>query len=147
MREYKNLPATFNDRIHAFSIDYGIIALIMLITIFMQIHPIYGPYIKMVVTLLFWYFVNIGPSHFKSGISLGKFNSKLIVLDEEYNEVKIQTMYLREFFILISTLVTGGLYLPISMYLLDKRIDKRAVHDLLFKTRVVRTTIFIGKSE
>ena len=101
----------------------------------------------MAITLVGWYFINIFPSHIKLGTSLGKRNSKLVILDEEFKEVNIKTMYLREFFILICIFLTAGLYLIVSMYLLDKRIDKRAIHDLVFKTRVVRTTIFIGKTE
>lgn len=147
MREHKYLPATFNDRIHAFSIDYGLVALIMLIAIFMQFHPEYGRYIKMAITLLFWYLINILPSHFKPGTSLGKINSDLIILNDQFEEVTIKTIYLREFFILVCTLLTGGIYMLISFILLDKRIDKRAIHDLLFKTRVVRKTPFVGKSE
>ena len=147
MREYNNLPATFNDRIHAFSIDFGLVMLVMLIAIFTQIHPVFGQYIKMFVTLLFWYILNVFPSHFKPGTSLGKNNSKIIILTEDYKTVSIKVIYIREVFILLLTLFTGGLYIPISFALLNKRIDKRAIHDLLLNTRVVRTTPFIGKSE
>lgn len=147
MREYKNLPATFNDRIHAFSIDYGLVVLIMLIMIFMQIHPVYGAYIKIAVTFVSWYLINVSPSFFKPGSSLGKKNSEVIVLTNDYNEVSIGTMHLREFFILICTLATGGIYVFVSFILLEKRIDKRAIHDLVFNTRVVREKPFIGLSE
>jgi len=147
MREHKYLPATFNDRVSAFSFDYGIVLLVMLIAIFMQIHPIYGPYIKILITLIFWYIFNVVPSFYKPGTSLGKHNTDIIVLTDDYQEVSVKTMHYREFFILTCSLFSFGLYVVISFILLDKRVDKLAIHDLIFKTRVVRKTPFVGKSE
>lgn len=147
MREHKYLPATFNDRIQAFSIDYGSVVLIMLISIFMQFNSEYDPYIKMLITLSAWYIINVVPNFIKPGSSLGKRNSDTIILTEKYTEVTIAKMHQREFFILISSLLTGGIYIVVAFFLLDKRVDKRAIHDIIFKTRVVRKTPFVGKSE
>lgn len=145
MTEHNNLPANFNDRIHAFSIDYGGVFLIMLINIFMQYHPDYDFVIRIGLTLLGWYFLNVFPSHISRGNSLGKKNSDIIVLTKDYEEVSLATMYGREFFILIASILTAGLYVIISFALLDKKIDKRAIHDVIFKTRVVKKTPFVGK--
>ncbi len=145
MKEHKHLPADFNDRIHAFSIDYGAVFLIMLINIFMQYHPEYDVIIRMGLTLVGWYMLNVFPNHISKGNSLGKKNSDIIVLTEDYKEVSIWTMYGREFFILLMWIGTAGLYVIISFALLEKRIDKRAIHDLIFKTRVVKKTPFVGK--
>lgn len=147
MREHKYLPATFNDRISAFSFDYGLVALVLLIMIFMKIHPEYDPLIKIIVILVFWYIFNIVPAYFKPGITLGKRSTDIIILDENYKEVTILTIHLRQFFILLVSIFTIGLYLVVSFILLDRRIDKRSIHDLIFKTRVVRRTPFIGKGD
>jgi len=145
MLEHKYLPASFNDRIHAFSIDYGAVFLIMLINIFMQYHPEYDVIIRMGLTVIGWYLLNVFPSHISRGNSLGKKNADIIILTEDYKEVSLLRMYGREFFILLMCVGTAGLYIFISFAILDKRIDKRAIHDLLFKTRVVKKTPFVGK--
>lgn len=145
MIEHNHLPANFNDRIHAFSIDYGAVFLIMLINIFMQYHPVYDVFIRIGLTIVGWYLLNVFPNHFSRGNSIGKQNSDIIVLTEDYNPVSIWTMYGRQFFILVMSIMTAGLYVIISFALLDRRIDKRAIHDLIFKTRVVKKTPFVGK--
>lgn len=145
MLEHKYLPANFNDRIHAFSIDYGAVFLVMLINVFMNYHPDYNMIIRISLTLVGWFCFNILPSHFSKGNSLGKQNSDIIILTEDYKRVTLLTMYGREFFILILSLCTAGLYVIVSFALLDRRIDKRAIHDMLFKTRVVKKTPFVGK--
>ncbi len=141
MKEYNHLPVQFNERIHAFSIDYGVVFLSVLIVIFMDFSPIY----KYAIVLLVWYLMNIFPSYIKRGISLGKVNSGTIILDENYQKVEMRTIYLREIFILVLALITAGFYIPISFIMLLKRNDKRSIHDLIFKTRVVYAKALISK--
>ena len=147
MREHNNLPATFNYRIHAFSFDYGLVALIVLINIFMQFGTEYDQYIRMALSLIGWYVVLIGPSFFSKGITLGRKNSKIRLATEEYNEIDIKTVHARQLFILLATLLSGGVYVFVAYYFMQKRIDKRAIHDLIFNTRVIRTDPFVGLSE
>ena len=145
MLEHKYLPANFNDRIHAFSIDYGGVFLIMLINIFMQYHPEYDVIIRIGLTIVGWYLLNVFPNHLSRGNSLGKQNSDIIIFTEDYKKVSLLTMYGREFFIFLLSVGTAGLYIVVSFVLLDRRIDKRAIHDLIFKTRVVKKTPYVGK--
>ncbi len=133
MKEDKNLPVQFNERIHASSIDYGVVFLSVIIVIFMQFDPIY----KYLIILLVWYLMNVFPSFFKKGITLGKINSGTIVVDENNNSVTLSTIHLRSFFILICGFITVGFYFIIAFILLNKRNDKRSIHDLIFKTKVV----------
>ena len=133
MKEYNNLPVQFNERIHAFSIDYGVVFLSILIVIFMYISPIY----KVLIILFVWYMMNIFPSFIKRGITLGKINSKTKIVDEFDNEVSIKVIHLRSLFILVVGFATVGLYFIVALYLLTKRSDKRSIHDLIFKTKVV----------
>ena len=133
MKEYNNLPVQFNERIHAFSIDYGVVFLSVLIVIFMYINPI----LKVVIILVVWYMMNIFPSFIKRGITLGKVNSKIKIVDESDNEVSLKVIHLRSLFILVVGFVTVGLYFIVALYLLTKRSDKRSIHDLIFKTKVV----------
>jgi len=133
MKEYNNLPVQFNERIHATSVDYALVFLIMLIMIFTKINPMY----KYIIILLVWYSLNILPSFFKRGITLGKINSGTIVVNEDNSQVTMMTIHLRAFFILIAGGLTVGLYFLVAFILLTKRLDKRSVHDLIFKTKVV----------
>lgn len=133
MKEYNNLPVQFNERIHAFSIDYGVVFLSVLIVIFMYINPIF----KVLIILFVWYMMNIFPSFIKKGITLGKINSKIRIVDESNNEVSLKVMHLRSLFILVVGFVSVGIYFILALYLLAKRSDKRSIHDLIFKTKVV----------
>jgi len=135
MKEDKYLPAQFNERIHAIGIDFGVVFISVLIVIFLYIDPTF----KVVIMLVVWYMMNILPSFFKKGITLGKLNSGTIVVDELYNEVTLKVMHLRELFKLVLGFITLGLYFLYALYLLTKRNDKRSIHDLVFKTRVVYT--------
>lgn len=133
MKEIHNLPVQFNERIHAFSIDYGIVFLSMLIVIFLYMDPVF----KLLIVLTVWYMMNIFPSFIKSGTSLGKKNSKIIVVNELNKEVTLKVMHFREIFILVIAVITVGFYFPIAFLLLNRRSDKRSIHDLIFKTKVI----------
>lgn len=133
MKEDKFLPVQFNERIHAIGIDYGVVFVSVLIVIFLYIEPVY----KIIIVLVVWYLMNIVPSFFKRGITLGKINSGTIILNEFNQEVTLITMHLREIFKLVLGFITVGLYFLLSFYLINKRSDKRSIHDLIFKTRVV----------
>ena len=147
MREHNNLPATFNYRISAFSVDYGSVVLIMLIMIFMQFGTAYDNYIRMAITLVGWYIINVGPNFFSKGSSIGKKHNDIKIVTKDFKEVSLATMHLREFLILFFSFITVGLYVFIALYFLEKRIDKRAIHDLICNTRVIRTKPFVGKSD
>ena len=133
MKEYHNLPVQFNERIHAFSIDYGVVFLSMLIMVFMTFDPIY----KYIIILIVWYLMNIFPSFFKRGITLGKLNSGTIIVDLYNSPVKLSTIHLRAFFVLILGFFTAGIYFTVALFLLLKRSDKRSIHDIVFSTKVV----------
>lgn len=133
LKEDNNLPVQFNERIHATSIDYGVVFLSVIIVIFMQWEVMY----KYLVILVVWYFMNVFPSFFKRGITLGKINSGTIVVDMSNNKVSLIKIHLRSFFILICGFLTAGLYFIIAFILLNRRTDKRSIHDLIFKTKVV----------
>ena len=133
MKEDKYLPAQFNERIHAIGIDYGVVFISIFIVIFLYIDPVF----KVIIMIVVWYLMNIVPSFFKKGITLGKLNSGTIVVDEFNNEVTLKVMHLRELFKLVIGFITLGLYFLLALYLLTKRSDKRSIHDFVFKTRVV----------
>ena len=133
MKEYNNLPVQFNERIHAFSIDYGVVFLSVLIVIFMYINPVF----KVLIILFVWYMMNIFPSFIKKGITLGKINSKTKIVDESNTEVSLKVIHLRSLFILVVGCISVGIYFILALYLLTKRSDKRSIHDLIFKTKVV----------
>lgn len=133
MPEYKHLPALFNERINAFATDFMFVALVALIAIFMQWHPI----IKVIVILIAWYGTSVLPYHFLKGQTIGKKWSGLIVLTKENQSVTLKTIYKREFFKFFAGLVTVGLYFLISFIVSEKRNDKMSIHDLIFNTHVV----------
>ena len=143
MREYANLPANFNSRINAFFLDLGIVALALLINIFMQYHTA----LKVGITLFVWLLVNILPLLFKKGQSLGKMNSKIKVVDLNNKDISFVKSSLRSLFILVFGFVTAGLYFVIGLYVSEQRINKRSIHDFVFKTKVVRTKVFVELTE
>lgn len=140
MLEHKNVPADFNDRIHAFAIDYGSVLLVMLIAVFMQFKTENDPMIKLGIVIVAWYFINVFPVHIKKGSSIGRKNSDIIVKRKDLTEVTTLQMYGRQTFIFVMIVVSGGLYIPLSFFLLDSRLDKRSIHDLIFSTKVVKKT-------
>lgn len=133
VKEKRFLPAQFLDRLHALSVDYIVIFIAALVVIFMQFNPIY----KYLIVLLTWYVFNILPYFFKFAVTLGKYKSDLIILDDLSKPVSLKTIHLRESFKFFMFLITLGGYFIISYFLTEKRLDKRSPHDLLFKTRVV----------
>jgi uncharacterized RDD family membrane protein YckC len=147
MREHYNLPATFNYRIHAFSFDYGILALVALILVFIEMNTDFEYAIKIGILVVVWYGIKIAPSFIKKGNSIGRHDSKIIVKTDTFEEVSLLTMHLRESFILLMVVLTSGLYFFIAYLFMQRRVDKRAFHDLFFHTCVVRIEPFVGKSE
>lgn len=133
MKEYHNLPVQFNERIQAFSVDMIPLFLTTIIVIFMQVN------LELKITIITFVFFefNIFPSHIKKGSSLGKFTSGIKVVNEDYTEVSLIKMYGREIFIFGVGILTAGLYFVLAFYLLGKRKDKRSIHDLIFKTKVI----------
>lgn len=143
MREYANLPANFNSRLNAFFLDLGIVALALLINIFMQ----YSNFYKVGITLFVWVVVNIITLVFKEGQTLGKMSSKIKVVTLTNEDPGFWICAFRSIFILTLGLATAGIYFVIGLYISEGRIDKRSFHDLLFKTKVVRTKVFVELTE
>lgn len=143
MREHKNLPASFNDRNSAFFLDLGVVSLALLVNIFMQYETLY----KVLITIIVWFIINIVPAIFYKGQTLGKKLSKVKVVDTNNEDISIIRYILRSLFIFIIGFITIGLYFIVGLYIAEKRIDKRSIHDLLFKTKVVRTKVFVQLSE
>ncbi len=143
MREYANLPANFNSRLSAFFLDLGIVALAFLINVFMQ----YNYYYKIGIILFVWLMVNIIPSIFKKGQTLGKINASIKTVDLENNNISFLISSLRSLFILVLGFFSAGVYFLISLYVSESRMDKRSIHDLIFKTKVVRTKVFVELTE
>lgn len=139
MREYNNLPAQFNERIHAFAVDMIPVFLAVIIVIFMGIPFALKIGIILFIILLF----NFMPSLLKSGSSIGKHSSKIIVVNEDHSEVSLVRMFSRELFVFSIIFLSSGLYCFVAFYVLNKRIDKRSIHDLIFKTRVVNIESYI----
>lgn len=143
MREHKNLPASFNDRNSAFFLDLGAVSLALLINIFMQYETLY----KVLVTIIVWFIINIVPAFFYKGQTLGKNLSHIKVVDDQFHDVSMTRYIIRSLFIFIVGFITVGIYFVVGLYIAEKRIDKKSIHDLLFKTKVVRTKVFVQLSE
>lgn len=143
MREYKNLPASFNDRINAFFFDLGIVALALLINIFMQYETIY----KVGITILVWVLINILPLLFFKGQTLGKKFADIKVVSLDEKDLGFFILALRSLFIFVLGFISVGIYFVIGLYISEKHVHKRSIHDYLFKTKVVRTKAFVQLSE
>ena len=143
MREYHNLPASFNDRINAFFFDLGIVALALLINIFMQYETIY----KVGITIVVWFLINILPQLFFKGQTLGKKFADIKVVDIDNKDVSFLKSSLRSVWIFVFGLVTIGIYFVVGLYISEKHVHKRSIHDYIFQTKVIRTKAFVQLSE
>lgn len=133
MKSSKNLPVQFLDRIHGTAVDYGIVFAFLFASIFMQEKLEY----ELIGLFLLWYLLNVVPSYFSSGLTLGKLHNKTVIVNDDYSNVSALKMNMRAFFILLMICITSGLYAPIALILLNNRIDKKSFHDMIFKTRVI----------
>lgn len=133
MREIKNLPVQFMDRTGAYGIDIIIVFFFILVGIFSD----WSVFEILIYTLVAYSAFTIVPAIWHRGQSLGKLSVRSIVLTSDYKEVPFTKYMLRMYFIAFATAFTFLLYPLISLILLERRGDKRSLHDLLFDTCVV----------
>jgi len=132
MREYKHLPAGFNERIEGFGPEFMAIFLSILIIIFMPF-PIWLEVIMVLITyFIFTSFLMI----FTKNQSLGKKMAKTEVLTLDNKIPSFWLLFFRDLFKWGFGLSTVLIYFVVAFYVMNRRNDKRAPHDLLFKTRV-----------
>jgi len=127
------LPAQFNDRIQAFSVEMITIFLAILVIIFQLWHPL----IKVLVVIGSFYMVTLLPMFIKKGVSLGKRSADIIILTLDDQPISLLRAHLREFTKWLLGFLTLGVYFVIAFYIFNKRQDRRTLHDFLFKTKVV----------
>ena len=133
MREIHNLPVQFMDRAGAYGIDIIIVFFFILVGIFSD----WSIFEILIYTSLAYGSFTIFPAYFKRGQSLGKLSTKTIVKTSDYQEVPFPKYIVRMYFIAFATVFSFLLYPLISLILLEKRTDKRSIHDLMFDTCVV----------
>jgi uncharacterized RDD family membrane protein YckC len=133
MRVYSKLPAGFNERIEGFAPEFMAIFLSILIIIFYPLSTLDRLFI---VFFTFYLFTSFGSFFFK-GQSFGKKWAKTEVLRLDNRVPHWAIIHLRDLTKWGLGFLTLGLYFVIAFILFTNRLDRRAPHDLLFKTHVV----------
>jgi len=133
MPVHRNLPAQFNERVHAFAIEMGTIFLAILIIVFMDWHPV----LRFLFVFAGFYLVTLLPMFVNRGVSLGKHLSKIVITDLNNNPVSMTRAHVRELFKWTCGFLTIGLYFVVCFIVVSHRRDRRSIHDFVFKTKVV----------
>jgi uncharacterized RDD family membrane protein YckC len=133
MREYEHLPVQFNERVNAYAIDMILVFLFILAAIFEDWTNIQA----FLIVIIVYSITVIAPGLFWKGQSIGKRQIKTIVLTEDFKSLSFWKYALRMYFILFTGVLSFLLFPLLEFYVVNKRSDRRALHDLLFKTRVV----------
>jgi uncharacterized RDD family membrane protein YckC len=133
MREYEHLPVQFNERVNAYAIDMILVFLFILAAIFEDWTNVQA----FLIVIIVYSITVIAPGLFWKGQSIGKRQIKTIVLTEDFKSLSFWKYALRMYFILFTGILSFLLFPLLEFYVVNKRSDRRALHDLLFKTRVV----------
>lgn len=132
MREYNHLPAGFNERIEGFGPEFMAIFLSVLIIIFMPYHP----WVEILIVGVTYFIFTSFYALFSNTQSFGKKMAKTEVLTIENKIPPFYILFLRDLFKWSLGISTALLYFVIAFFWMNQRSDKRAPHDLLFKTHV-----------
>lgn len=132
MREYKHLPAGFNERIEGFGPELMAIFLSILIIIFMP----FLWWVEVIIVFLTYFIFTSFLMLFTKNQSIGKKMAKTEVLTMDYKIPRFYQLFFRELFKWGLGLSSALIYFVVAFILMNKRKDKRAIHDLIFKTQV-----------
>ncbi len=135
MRVHHHLPAKFEARIEAFSFEMLAVFFPILVIIFMAWHPV----VEALFVIAFYYTTTLLPMVFKKGQSLGKLSVKTRIVNLNNEPVSLKKAHGRELFKWVCGFLTLGVYFVIAFIVFTQRQDNRALHDLLFKTKVIYT--------
>lgn len=140
----------FDRRIRSFSIDMSFaILLFFLLTMLVNQFNLESDQLKLILSASIAYFgVLIVPNFFSKGQSFGKRVQKMKVVYNSSSETPPLILVLfREVVKGMLLVFTFGLYLLICGIMVNSRKDGRAIHDLLFKTKVICLTRYLSDKE
>lgn len=132
MREYKHLPAGFNERIEGFGPEFMALFLSILIIIFMP----FNFWIEVFIVSVTYFFFTSFLVLFTKTQSIGKKMAKTEVLTMDNTIPSFWVLFLRDFIKWGLGLSTALLYFVLAFYMVNRRNDKRAPHDIWFNTHV-----------
>ena len=133
MRIYKDLPAGFNERIEGFAPEFMAIFLSILIIIFLPLSPLE----RFLIVIGTYYFFTSFATFFYKTQSFGKRWAKTQVLTLDHQVPSLWVLHGRDLTKWALGFLTAGLYFVVAFIIFSSRADKRAPHDLWFKTKVV----------
>jgi len=84
-----------------------------------------------------YYLTSIFPFFFTKGQSLVKMHAKTKIITVDGDVSSTGILHLRELFKWTAGFLTIGLYFVVAFIIFTKHHEKRTIHDLIFKTKVV----------
>lgn len=133
MREYKHLPAQFNERIEGFAFELVAIAFGILVVIFMN----WSFWLSVLFVFGLFYLVTLLPMWRWRASSLGKRMAGTHIVDLSNEPISLARAHARECVKWLLILSTIGVYAIVSFIVFSQRMDRRTLHDFLFRTKVV----------
>ena len=125
--------ASFEKRIKAFSIDTSGTVLLVFITLGFP----FDPDINGLFAVAFFVFGFFGFYFFSNGQSFGKRMQKIKIVRADGEKASIIRILAREIFKVGLSVATIGVYLLVSGLLFNEKKGKKALHDHLFRTKVI----------
>lgn len=123
----------FIKRLRAFSIDISGVFIVILLCMGLP----FDADTKRIVAGIGGACVYFIPYLFSSGQTFGKRMQKLKVVKADGTKINMGIGLLRELFKLILCFGTIGLYSIVTYFIISEDMDKRTLHDIVFKTRII----------
>ncbi len=124
---------TFEKRVRGFSIDTSLTFLLILLLIGLP----FSNTVRQICLVIIMIGVYLVPYIFSPGQTFGKRIQKTKVVNKDMTEANIFKLLLRDFFKVVLSILTGGVYLVICVFMMDERTQNRSLHDKLFRTTVI----------
>ena len=84
-----------------------------------------------------WYFIFI--PYIWIGLTVGKRLNQTQLVMTDGSDVKLRALIIREFFILFAYVLSLGILWIVTLVMIHRRADNRALHDLVAGTQVIKT--------
>ncbi len=124
---------SFEKRVRGFSIDTSLTFLLIILLLGFPV-SVTVRQILLVVVMIGVYLV---PYIICPGQTFGKRTQKTKIINNDGSDANVFKLLARDAFKVIVGIATFGIYLVVCVFLMDEKAGNRALHDKLFKTKVI----------